>query len=161
MTDQSAAIEVSHPPEALLRAFNPILRQLLKTPLGGRMGEFMLVSFTGRKSGRAFSVPVSAHELDGNLYAVLEAQWKYNFRDGADAEVYHLGKKSAKHGVLITEQPTVVDIVNRLAIGYGSKRAQRSMGMKFRDDQVPTVADWEDAVARLKIAAIKLSPKVP
>lgn len=159
MAEQSVAIDVAHPPELLLKAFNPILRQLLKTPLGGRMSEFMLVSFAGRKSGRQFSVPVSAHELDGVLYVVLEAQWKYNFRDGADAEVWHRGKKAAMHGQLIVAQPTVVDIVNRVAQSYGAKRAQRTMGMKFRDNQVPTAADWQEAAGRLKIAAIKLTPK--
>jgi hypothetical protein len=159
MAEQSAAIDIAHPPELLLKAFNPVLKQLLRTPLGGRMSEFMLVSFTGRKSGRQFSIPVSAHELDGALYVVLEAQWKYNFRDGADAEVWHRGKKSAMHGQLITDRPTVVDIVHRVAQGYGAKRAQRSMGMKFRDNQIPTLAEWEEAAGRLKIAAIKLTPK--
>ncbi len=159
MAEQSAAIEIAHPPQALLKVFNPVLRQVLRTPLGGRLTEFMVVDFGGRKTGRRFSIPVSAHHLDGDLYVVLEAQWKYNFRDGADAEVYHLGKKAAMHGRLITERPVVVDIANRLTQSYGAKRAQRSMGMKFRDDRVPTVAEWEQAVPRLKIAAIKLTPK--
>ena len=159
MADQTAAIDVAHPPEVLLRAINPVLRRVLRTPLGRRIGEFMLVDFTGRKSGRAFSIPVSAHHLDGDLYVVLEAQWKHNFRDGADAEVYHLGKKAAMRGQLITDPPTVVDIVHRLSQSYGAKRAQRTMGMKFRDGRVPTVAEWEEAVPRLKIAAIKLTPK--
>ncbi|MDZ4267618.1 MAG: hypothetical protein U1D00_18340 [Mycobacterium sp.] len=159
MADQSAAVDVAHPPEVLLRVINPVLRRVLKTPLGRRIAEFMLVDFTGRKSGRAFSIPVSAHHLDGDLYVVLEAQWKHNFRDGADAEVYHLGKKTAMRGQLITDPPTVVDIVHRLSQSYGAKRAQRTMGMKFRDGRVPTVAEWEEAVPRLKIAAIKLTPK--
>ncbi len=65
------------------------------------------------------------------------------------------------HGRLITDPPTVVDIVHRLSQSYGAKRAQRTMGgMKFRDGRVPTVAEWEDAVPRLKIAAIKLTPRV-
>lgn len=159
MADQSAAIDVAHPPEVLLRVINPVLRRVLRTPLGGRIAEFMLVDFTGRKSGRSFSIPVSAHHLDGHLYVVLEAQWKHNFRDGADAEVYHLGKKTAMRGQLITDPPTVVDIVHRLSQSYGAKRAQRTMGMKFRDGRVPTVAEWEEAVPRLKIAAIQLTPK--
>lgn len=159
MAAQSAAIDVAHPPEILLQVINPVLRRVLRTPLGGRIAEFMLVDFTGRKSGRRFSVPVSAHHLDGVLYVVLEAQWKYNFRDGADAQVYHLGKKTAMHGRLITEPDSVVDIVQRLSQSYGLKKAQRTMGMKFRDDRVPTVAEWEEAVPRLKIAAIELTPK--
>ena len=109
------AIEISHPPQALLRAVNPLLGRLLKTPLGGRLTEFMLVSFTGRRTGRQFSVPVSAHQLDGDLYVVLEAQWKFNFRDGAAAEVHHRGTKKSMHGQLITDRSAVVDIAHRLA----------------------------------------------
>ena len=109
MAEQTAAIDAAHPPEVILGTLNPILRRALRTSLGGRIKEFMLVNFTGRKSGRRFSVPVSAHLLDGNLYVVLEAQWKYNFRDGADAEVYHLGKRATMHGQLITDAPAVVD----------------------------------------------------
>ncbi|MGD9618991.1 MAG: hypothetical protein AB7G47_00170 [Mycolicibacterium sp.] len=159
MTAQSAAIDISHPPEALLRVINPVLRRVLPKRLGARLTEFMLVSFTGRKTGRQFTVPVSAHNLDGVLFAVVEANWKYNFRDGADADVQYLGKRTSMRGHLITDRSTVADITNRLARSYGAKRAQRTMGLKFRNEQVPTVVDWEDAVDRLGIAAIKLVPK--
>lgn len=154
-----AAIEISHPPEALLRTLNPVLRRVLRTPLGGRLTEFMVVGFRGRKSGRQFSVPVSAHHLDGGLYVVLEAPWKHNFRDGADANVTYGGETTRMHGLLITDQAAVAEIVHRLASDYGAKKAQRMMGMKFRDGRVPTVPEWTEAVGRLGIAAIKLTPK--
>ncbi len=32
------------------------------------------------------------------LHVVLETQWKYNFRDGADAQVSHRGKTRTMHG---------------------------------------------------------------
>ena len=153
-----AAIEVSHPPDVVMRVMNPVLRAILRTPLGRAASEFMILDFTGRKSGRHFSIPVSAHHLDGDLYAVLEAQWKYNFRDGADARVSHGGRTTTMHGVLITEQAAVADLVQRLASGYGAKKAQRMMGMAFADDRLPTPAEWLDAVDRLRISAIKLTP---
>lgn len=157
MAAQPASIEISHPPQALLRAINPVLRRVLRTRLGSRMTEFMLVTFAGRKSGRQFTVPVSAHRLDGDLYVVLEAGWKHNFRDGAEADVHYLGKRTAMHGQLITDRSAVADITSRLAQSYGATRAQRTMGLKFRDGQVPAVAEWADAVDRLGIAAIRLT----
>ena len=153
-----AAIEISHPPEKVLGAIKPVLRRVLPTPLGRLTTEFMLVRFTGRKSGTRYSTPVSAHRLDGDLYVVLEAPWKHNFRDGADAEVSYGGKTSRMRGMLITEKAVVADIVERLARGYGAKKAQRMMGMKFAGSRVPTRADWDEAVDRLKIAAIRLTP---
>ncbi|KRE25753.1 hypothetical protein ASG82_19370 [Mycobacterium sp. Soil538] len=154
-----AAIEVSHPPEVMLKTVNVILRRVLRTPLGRPLSEFMVLDFTGRKSGRHFSIPVSAHQHDGDLYAVLEAQWKYNFRDGADAQVSHGGNTTTMRGVLLTDTAAVADVVHRLASGYGAKKAQRMMGMKFTGDGVPTREEWVEAVDRLKIAAIKLTPK--
>lgn len=156
MTEQPA-VDAAHPPEAMLKIVNPTLRLLLTTPVGGVVGDFMLVRFTGRKSGKKYAIPVSAHQLDGDLYVVLEAQWKYNFRDGADAQVSHRGKTRTLRGELITDRTTVAGITERLATAYGAKKAQRLMGMTFRDDRLPTIAEWEDAVGRLKIAAIRLA----
>ncbi|AFM15566.1 protein of unknown function (DUF385) [Mycolicibacterium chubuense NBB4] len=157
MADQ--AIEVGHPPDAVLRVVNSVLRRVLPTPLGAPIGEFMLVGFTGRKTGKRYSTPVSAHRLDGDLYVVLEAPWKVNFRDGADATVSYRGKTSTMRGVLIAERSTVADVVQRLASSYGAKKAQRMMGLKFPGGRVPTSEEWGEAVDRLGIAAIKLTAK--
>jgi len=35
MAEQSPAVTISHPPEAILRVVNPVLRFLLGTPLAG------------------------------------------------------------------------------------------------------------------------------
>lgn len=158
MTDQPA-VDAAHPPDAMLSVLNPALKVALKTPLGRLIGDFMLVSFTGRKSGKKYSTPVSAHQLDGDLYVVLEAQWKYNFRDGADAQVSHRGTTRTMRGELITDHAAVAAICQRVATSYGAKKAQRQMGMTFRDDRLPSIAEWEDAADRLKIAVITLTSK--
>ncbi|WNG85395.1 hypothetical protein C6A87_015650 [Mycobacterium sp. ITM-2016-00317] len=151
-------IEVAHPPEVLLNVVNPTLRFALRTPLGGVLKQFMIVSFTGRKTGRRFAVPVSAHHLDGDLYVILEAGWKHNFRDGAPAEVTHNGKTTRMHGQLITDPATVADIVHRVAASCGVKKAQQSMGLKFSGDTVPSREEFQSAATRLGIAAIRLTP---
>ena len=86
MTEQTPAVTISHQPERLLRAVNPAVRFLLGTPLGGSLRrQMMVLNFTGRKSGRRYSIPVSAHRIDNNLYALASAGWKANFRDGMAA----------------------------------------------------------------------------
>lgn len=151
------AVEISHPPGVLLRLVNPVLHLALRTPLGAAMKEFMVVSFTGRKSGRHFAVPVSAHHVDSDLYVVLTAGWKYNFRDGAPADVLYAGRTTAMQGQLITDPAVVADLGHRIAASYGAKKAQRSMGLKFRDGTVPSVADFTEASHRLGLAAIRLT----
>jgi len=159
MTEATPAVSMSHPPEGLLRAVNPMLRVLLKTPLAGPLRkQFMVLAFTGRKSGRRISIPVSAHLIDGTLHALANAKWKYNFRGGHDADVGYGGKTTRMRGELIDDPATVADLAHRCAQSYGVKRAQTMMGLSFRDNRIPTVDEFAEAAAREKIVAIRFTP---
>lgn len=159
MTEESFAVAANHPPEALLRMLNPVLRRVLPTPLAGPLGrQMMVVNVTGRKSGRRYSIPVSAHRIDGTLYAVTSATWKSNFRGGGDAEVVYNGKTTPMRGEVISDPAVVADLVHRAAQSYGPRRAQTMIGLKFRDGGIPTVEEFADAVRREGIAAVKFSP---
>jgi hypothetical protein len=152
------AITVSHPPPLLLKTVNPMLRLLLRTPLMGPAGkQLMVVTFKGRKTGRQYSIPVSAHQIDNNLYALTGAPWKANFRDGATAQVLHDGKTTSMRGELIHDRAAVADLYRRSVETYGVKGAQRMMGMKFRDQQMPTLEDFTEAVDREHLAGIRFT----
>ena len=153
------AVTTSHPPERLLRAANPVVRFLLRTPLAGSARrQLMVLNFTGRKTGRRYSIPVSAHRIDNTLYAIANAGWKANFRDGATAEVLYDGKTTNMRGELIRDPAAVADLCRRAAESYGAKQAQRMMGLKFRDDRIPTLEEFTEAAQREGIAAVRLTP---
>jgi hypothetical protein len=159
MTEQSKPISISHPPDAFLRVVNPIIKLLLRTPLAGAARhQLMVVDFKGRKSGRPYSVVLTAHLIDGILYALTGATWKANFRDGAPAQVLHDGKTTAMHGELITDKALVADLYARCAESYGAKRAERAMGLGFRDHQMPTRDQFAEAVEELGLRAIRFTP---
>lgn len=159
MAEQSYAIDVGHPPSALLRLVNPMLRSVLRTPLAGpARKQLMVLSFTGRKTGRPYSLPLSAHMIDNDLYALTGASWKQNFRGGAAAEVVYDGKTTAMRGELIRDRAVVSDLYLRCAQSYGVQRAQRMIGLKFRDRRIPTLDEFAEAVDRLHLAAIRLTP---
>ncbi|ORA78791.1 hypothetical protein K3U93_20460 [Mycobacterium malmoense] len=159
MAEQSPAIDVSHPPSALLRLVNPVLGFLLRTPLAGpARKQLMVLSFTGRKTGRPYSIPVSAHVIDNDLYALTGASWKQNFRDGAPAQVVYDGKTTAMRGELIRDRAVVSDLYHRCAESYGVRRAQRMIGLKFRDRRIPTLDEFAEAADRLHLVAIRLTP---
>jgi hypothetical protein len=159
MAEQSYAIEIEHPPSALLRLVNPILSLLLRTPLAGpARKQLMVFSFTGRKTGRPYSIPLSAHVIDNDLYALTGAPWKQNFRDGAAAQVFYDGKTTAVRGELIQDRAVVSDLFLRCAESYGVQRAQRMMGLKFRDRRIPTLDEFAEGVDRLHLAAVRLTP---
>jgi hypothetical protein len=159
MTEQSNAITVSHPPDALLRVVNPLMKLLLRTPFAGpARNQLMVVDFTGRKSGRHYSIPLSAHLIDDILYAMTGATWKNNFRDGAAAQVLHDGKTTTMRGELITDKALITDLFSRCAESYGVKRAERAMGLGFRDHQMPTRDQFAEAVDELHLNAIRFTP---
>jgi hypothetical protein len=159
MTEQSNAITISTPPKAVVRAVNPILSLLLRTPFAGAArNQLMVVDFKGRKSGRHYSIPLSAHLIDHTLYAMTGASWKNNFRDGATARVLHDGKTTTMRGELITDKAQVTDLYARCVESYGIKRAERAMGLGFRDHQMPTHDQFAEAVDELHLRAIRFTP---
>jgi len=158
MTDQTPAVSLSHPPAALLRVVNPLLAKLLRTPLGGPIRkQMMVVTVTGRKTGRRYTIPLSAHRIDNTLYALTSAPWKNNFRGGATALVLHEGKTTTMRGELITDPAVVADLSLRCAQSYGVKRAQTMLGLKFRDRRIPTLEEFTETAVRDHIAAIRLT----
>jgi hypothetical protein len=159
MTEQSNTITISHPPDALIRLFNPMVKLLVRAPLlGSARNEFMVVGFTGRKSGRRFSIPLSAHLIDNILYALTGASWRHNFRDGAAAQVLHNGKTWTMRGELIADQALVADLYSRCAESYGAKRAERAMGLKFSGGRIPSRDEFAEAVNQLHLTAIRFTP---
>ena len=152
-------ITQSHPPKAFFRVVNPILALLLRTPFGGAARQqFMVVDFTGRKSGRPYSLVLTAHLIDGILYALSGATWKANFRGGTPARVLHDGKTVAMRGELITDIALVGDLYARCAESYGVKKAERVMGVGFRDHQMPTHDQFVEAARELGLRAIRFTP---
>jgi hypothetical protein len=159
MTEQSNPITVSHPPDAVLRIVNPILKLLLHTPFAGpARNQLMVVNFSGRKSGKHYSIPVTAHVIDGTLFALTGSPWKANFRDGATAQVLHDGKTTTMRGELITDKTHIADLYARCAESYGVKRAERAMGIGFRNHQMPTHDQFAEAVDELGLRAIRFTP---
>ena len=158
MAEQSHQIDVGHPPSAVLRLVNPVLGFLLRTPLAGpARKQLMVLGFTGRKTGRPFSIPVSAHVIDDDLYALTGAPWKQNFRGGAPAQVVFDGKTTTMRGELIRDRAIVSDLLHRCAESYGVQRAQRMIGLKFRDQRIPTREEFAEAVDRLHLGAVKFT----
>jgi len=159
MTEEANPITISHPPKVLLRFINPALKVLLHTPLAGpARHQLMVLDFTGHKSGRHYSIPLSAHLIDGILYAMTGATWKYNFRDGATATVVHDGKTTTMRGELLEDKSLVTNLYARCVESYGVKRAERVMGLGFRDHRMPTHNEFAEAIDQLHLNAIRFTP---
>ncbi|HEY7489254.1 MAG TPA: nitroreductase/quinone reductase family protein [Streptosporangiaceae bacterium] len=160
MRQDRPVVEASYPPDIVTRLFNPMARFALSTPLGGPLRRrYMLLHFTGRKSGRRYVVPVTVHRADDRLYVLTGARWRVNFRGGADVEVTVDGRTTPMRGELVERPETVAPIYARRIEEYGLRVARIELAVKINVPRVPTVPELIEAVRREGLSVIWLLPK--
>ncbi len=74
-------------PEPLFLVINPVVRILLRSPIHSFWSKnLMLITFTGRKSGRRYTTPVRYVRLGDTVrcFTSSENSWWRNLRGGAD-----------------------------------------------------------------------------
>jgi len=74
-------------PEPLFVFINPVVRTLLRSPLHGLMSQsVMLITFTGRRSGRRFTTPVRYVRVGDRVrcFSASDTKWWRNLRGGAE-----------------------------------------------------------------------------
>jgi deazaflavin-dependent oxidoreductase (nitroreductase family) len=88
---------------------NDIVAFALKSPLHVMMGDTMLLTVTGRKTGRKISVPVSSYR-DGNALWVISSRdrtWWRNLAHGGEVEVRLHGRDLKGYGEVILDESAV------------------------------------------------------
>jgi hypothetical protein len=142
----------------MLRVSNPVMRGLLRSPVGGPLRrQFMVLRFFGRKTGRRYDIPVVAHRLDGGLYALTGAPWRNNFRGGTDVQVTLDGRVTRMRGQLLDDPETVAPLYVRAIDHFGVKRAQRMLGLKIHTPGTPSSEALAEATRRYHLSAIRLT----
>ena len=97
------------------------MRPLIRSRMGAHMHDLAVISFTGRKTGRRYAVPVGYQELDGQGLILTAAGWKANLRGGADVEVVHDGRTQPMRADLIEDADEVADVYVALLQRLGLK----------------------------------------
>ena len=95
-------------PEPLFAIINPIMGMLLRSPIHGFWSDsLMLITFTGRKSGRIFTTPVRyvKHGESILCFTSAENQWWRNLRSGATVELRVAGESATYATRVIENNP--------------------------------------------------------
>ncbi|EOD68685.1 hypothetical protein H480_10030 [Amycolatopsis vancoresmycina DSM 44592] len=150
-------MEWHQPPAALVRTMNVVLRGVLPSPLGRGVGEFMLLAFTGRRTGQRYRVPVTAHRVAGDLCALTPAGWRLNFRGGADVDVTLAGRTTPMRGVLVEDRAEVARIYLDRMTELGMRRAARMIGLKFPLGRLPALDEVAELARREHFGVVRLS----
>jgi len=92
--------------------YNPMMIWLLRSPFHGMLDKgIMLVTVTGRKSGKNYSTPVN-YLRDGNTLWVISTRartWWRNLIDGAPLEVLLSGQDLKAQGEAIVDEQAVAE----------------------------------------------------
>lgn len=80
------------------RTVNPLVRGLLRSPAHGLLSRrLLLITVTGRRSGRRFTIPVGYREAEGGLEIAVggpeRKRWWRNLRGGAPVAVRLRGQE--------------------------------------------------------------------
>ncbi len=92
------------------KLYNPFVIFLLRSPLHGLVGKnMMLITVTGRKSGKRYTIPVSSIR-DGEILLVISLKdrtWWKNLQGGAQITVSLQGHAWKGRGEAFTDAETV------------------------------------------------------
>ena len=106
--------------------FNGLMKSILRSPLHRLVsGSTFLITYTGRKSGRVFSVPVDYLAADGEYLtlSLRERTWWKNLRGGSQVKLLLQGKEIIAHAVVEEHKDAVADLIGKmLAIQPGYAR---------------------------------------
>lgn len=138
--------------------FNPIVIWLLKSPLHGMVSKgVMLVTVTGRKSGRSISTPANYICAGNSLGAISwreRKRWR-NLRGGADVRVLLAGKSLDGHGHVIEEEKAVAQGL----FDYYLKvpKIAKYVGIGLEGTGQPVHADCERLAKKMVMIRIELA----
>lgn len=141
-----SAVADLRPPAVVMRWMNPLLGQVLQTPLGGGIKALALLRFKGRRSGCEHRVPVCWHELDDVLFVLTPAPWRANFVGGAHVIVHHRGRAHSMLGTLDPDAEAAARAVRGL---LASGVADRAMGLRISAGHEVTTDDMQRVNRRI------------
>lgn len=117
--------------------YNPIMRFVLRSPLHGIISSSILIlSFTGRKSGRTYDVPLE-YARDGNtLVAITQMSrvWWKNLRGGVPVTVLLQGKTLSGTATAIAGDASAFNAAFMIYLNGFPGRGEKYFNVHMEDD---------------------------
>jgi deazaflavin-dependent oxidoreductase (nitroreductase family) len=113
----------------------------------------MLLTVTGRRSGRTYTLPVGRHQSpDGTFVLSAGGNWRHNLHGGTDVIVTLDGRTRAAHATLEDDPQRAAEVIKALLDRAGA----RALGMKVNVDRSPTVDEIRLALADRGVGYLRL-----
>jgi deazaflavin-dependent oxidoreductase (nitroreductase family) len=135
---------------------NSFMTFMLRSPLHGMMsGSTMLITVTGRKSGKSITTPVNYYQEGDTLWVISnrERTWWRNLKGGVPVKLHLRGREKSGFGEVLLDEaavaPQIGEYVRHLPI------SARSLGVHIQDGQ-PDPADLRLLAKERVMIKIKL-----
>jgi len=126
--------------------FNPIMKSLLRSPLHPLVSKnMMLMTYTGRKSGKSYTTPMNFLSMEDALYTTSTRKrvWWRNLRGGAEVTLQLKGQEVSAWAESIEDQGEVTRYLGSMF--EVNPRLARYMDVRIDPEGTPNLED----VARL------------
>ncbi len=148
------------PPRALFKyVLNPLMGCLLRSPWHHRVSEtLLLLSFKGRKSGKAYSTPVAYHHQDEAYLLFTHSSWWKNMEGGTPVTMHLRGQAITGWAEAIRDPDLVLASLEPLLGLYGVRQARR-LGLTLDPAHDPTSEELRGAIQAQGVIMIRLQPQ--
>lgn len=143
-------------PGKSMALLNRMMTVVLRSPLHGMVSkQVMLITFTGRKSGKAYTTPVSYLREGDEVTAFTHGKWWVNLRDGAPVTLRIKGVDHKGHAQATAEPKS--EVADCLGHFLNAIRSDAKIyGVTFDPDGKPNHASVEKAAQTSIMIRIKL-----
>ena len=146
-------------PEPLFAVINPMMRMILRSPFHALCSRsLMLITFTGRNSGRQYTTPVRYLRIGTTVrcFTSSQNQWWKNLRGGADVVLRIEGVDRPYHAIAIDEDPDTIRAALRDYLGLFPQDAAYHE-IRLKKNGTPVAEDLEHAVHHAVV--VEATPK--
>jgi len=134
-------------PEPFFLVINPLMRMILRSPLHALMSRsLMLITYTGRKSGRVYTTPVRYLRVGNAVqcFTSPDTQWWRNLRGGAEVTLTIQGQALPFSASVIERDPhKTLEALRHYLTVFPQDAAYHDV--RLRDDKSLVAADLERA----------------
>jgi deazaflavin-dependent oxidoreductase (nitroreductase family) len=140
MTNQNTgATERRGPPmpKFMFKVMNPLMKAMLNSPLHGRVSKkLMVLTFTGRKTGKRYSTPVGYVRQGNDIYVITHTSWWKNLRGGMAVTMRIQGLDVAGMARVVDDPEGIKSMV-RVFLAARDEKMARQLGYWTDDVDAP------------------------
>lgn len=135
------------PSRRVLRLSNPYVSMILRSPLHRVLSNsVLLLTFTGRNTGKLFTIPVYYTPEGDTLTLFSSKSWYKNLRGGRPVVVHLQGRGRTGRAEVIEDRAAVVEAAEHLVAKHGLKGAGQRIGLALDISPPPTTEELAAAM---------------